>query len=88
MNEELFAIAPVKSPRLQWLERNGVKTHRTEMPDSSPPWIAWFEANETADGLPRDMEACGYGPLEGDAIADLARKSNLSLWDEEKGGQA
>lgn len=80
---ELFDIPEQLSPRLAWIQKHDVRTHfSTACPES--PWSAWLPANQpNPDGIPADPEACGYGMKQDDAIADLARKSNLRLWNEE-----
>jgi hypothetical protein len=69
MTDTLFDIPETPSPRLQWLRKHDIRIHR----DSE-------EANEfTAWTLP---DASGYGDTEDEAIADLARKLSIPLWNE------
>lgn len=78
---QLFDIPESKSPKLLWMEKHGVKTHQSDL--SEDPWIAWLASNESVDGLPRNMEKCGYGNTKDEAITDLAIKNNLKFWNEE-----
>jgi len=71
---ELFDIEESKSPRLAWIEKHQIVTLRGK-PDS---WAAWLSARSA-----RAEQAIGYGESEDEAIADLAIKLGLRLWNEE-----
>ena len=71
---ELFDIEESKSPRLAWIEKHQIVTLRGK-PDS---WAAWLSARST-----RVEQTIGYGESEDEAIADLAIKLGLRLWNEE-----
>jgi hypothetical protein len=89
------------SPRLAWLKKHGVVTYLA-MPDDPHwrLWYAGFSAwsteysphlksaadlffYETAD---RGDKRIGTGETEDDAIAELAKKYRLKLWNEEAEG--
>ena len=74
---ELFDIPETKSPRLIWLERHGIKVSpsRTHGP-SHKHWMAYRHDDDF-------ISASGYGETEDDAIAFLAVKLGIRLWNEE-----
>ena len=74
---ELFDLPETKSPRLQWLEKHGIKVSpsRTHGP-SHKHWMAYRHDEDF-------IFASGYGETEDDAIAFLAVKLGLRLWNEE-----
>jgi len=72
---ELFdSLPPTLSPRLQWIEKHGVWTKRSEFVDFHQPEAAW---TATAAGL------TGTGPTEDAAIVELAKRMGIKLWMEE-----
>ena len=71
---ELFDLPETKSPRLCWLEKHGIVTLRGK----SDSWAAWLKAKPT-----KVDQTIGYGESEDEAIADLAIKLGLRLWNEE-----
>ena len=70
---ELFDIEESKSPRLAWIEKHQIVTLRGK-PDC---WAAWLNMRPTIDQI------IGYGESEDEAIADLAIKMGMRLWNEE-----
>ena len=88
--DELFdadVVASV-SPRLAWIERHRIVTHKVESnPDT---WLAgiaqdaqglsgiraWFAADKQS----WDKAKVGVGDTENDALTDLAVKHGLRLW--------
>jgi len=70
----LFAVEESKSPRLQWMDKHGVWTKRSEFVDFHQPEAAW---TATAAGL------TGTGPTEDAAIVELAKRMGIKLWMEE-----
>ena len=75
---ELFDIPETKSPRLLWLEKHGIKVaapakgHGT----ATNHWMAYQHDGDF-------ISASGYGMNEDEAIAALAVKLGLRLWNEE-----
>jgi hypothetical protein len=82
--DELFKIEESKSPRLKWLEASGITTHYApHMGEEGYTWCAWGKANDTdGNGIPDDLEACGYGNSEDESIANLCQKIKKPLWNE------
>ena len=94
MTDDLFTIEPSNSPRLKWMELNKIKTHHAPHCEEYP-WTAaaltndhWKRGADIGEAM---AEECviydnsgriGYGKTELDALADLARKFNLKLWNE------
>jgi len=88
-------LAPCKSPRLLWLERQGFLTHHNpELSDEESPWIALLPEQEDKDKVVGQImaESCrlydevfglGYGTTEQEAILDLCKKKSIPLWNEE-----
>ena len=74
---ELFDIPETKSPRLIWLERNGIKVSpsRTHGP-SHKHWMAYRHSGDF-------ISSSGYGETEDEAITSLAIKLGIKLWNEE-----
>lgn len=72
MNEELFAIPEVKSPRLKWMERHGIQV--LHFPDSEDidPFVATRLGKEVAKGGTAEW-ACYFA----------AKKLGLKTWNEE-----
>ena len=87
MSDELFPAEAVTmdSPRLAWMKRHEIRTWFSESVEPEDgPWIAWLRSNAgDEDGIPRDLDACGYGDTEEGALGDLARRHNFHLWNEE-----
>lgn len=83
---ELFNIEETPSPRLVWMRLHKIRTHRSpSIPEGEEPWVAWLPEDEHDDtGIPIDMESCGLGETEDEAIVALAKLKNIPLWN--KGG--
>lgn len=83
---ELFAVETVAmdSPRLAWLKRHKVFTHRRiDHPDESP-WCAWCEIEDQGECLRANgPRAFVYGETEDDALGELAIGRGWGLWNEE-----
>ena len=77
---DLFDIPESKSPRLLWMEKHGIKTRQLDFPERDYDWMAWRKRDENANGIPA---ISGQGDTEGDAIADLAQRLGIRLWNEE-----
>lgn len=75
MNDALFDLPESKSPRLIWMEEHGVSTY-----PPSPALGCWAASRDCDPPLD---EFVGLADTELDAIADLARKLNLKLWNEQ-----
>jgi hypothetical protein len=74
----------VKSPRLLWMERHGVKTSETmagECPETGFEWLSWVAYSGELEISERDR--VGIGETEDDAIADWARINGVRLWNED-----
>ena len=72
MNDEpdLFAnLPPVKSPRLLWMEKHGIRTNILAS-STGQRWIAETSGSNA------------YGQTERDALIELALKLNLKLWNQ------
>lgn len=84
MNDQLFDVPETLSPRLAWMKKHGVMTYKS--PDFEPeedPWCAWLPENNMEElGLPEDLEQCGLGQTEDEAITALAVLHNIRLWNE------
>jgi hypothetical protein len=84
MSDELFSVPVVKSPRLAWLEKHGVKTkHFPDRAQSEPfdededgdelyPWVAFAAGGHMHGGVTEDEAVCG-----------LAIRMGWLLWNEE-----
>ena len=87
MNDSLFDLPESKSPRLIWMEEHQIRTHdKPEMEDVR--WSAWTPESDWDETHPGCFkigadDSVGFGPTELDAIADLARKLSLKLWNEQ-----
>ena len=85
MTDTLFDIPETPSPRLQWLRK-----HQIDIVDSGLDHEPGEECELTGSVLyrywafPRDggIEHEAGGDTEDEAIANLARKLNLKLWNE------
>lgn len=92
MSDELFSPEAVASdsPRLRWMKRHQVVMFHAP---SSGAWYAglweWYPTIRTAAEFflketgENGASRCGYAETEDDAIADLALKHGLKLWNEE-----
>jgi len=89
---ELFDIPESKSPRLIWMEKHGILTHFSDLCEE--PWsaIVPMENDKGKDIVTIMQDSCmvydfddkiGYGKTQLDAIADLARKLSIKLWNEQ-----
>lgn len=88
MNQELFTIPECKSPRLQWIEENGILTVK----DTYGTWHAvipkdgdeWIGAAGLAMKYHGTLAASrvAKGQSEDDALTNLAKAANLRLWNE------
>jgi hypothetical protein len=76
---ELFDLPETKSPRLIWLDRNGIKVSAPPQKRPGPPLSYWMAYRHDGDFI----SASAYGPTEDDAVAFLAIKLGLRLWNEE-----
>ena len=72
MNDELFKIEPVKSPRLKWMERHFLST-ANYTDESDHLRIAVFHG----------MARVANGDTLEDALHAAAKKLNIKLWNEE-----
>jgi hypothetical protein len=88
MNDNLFDMPEVLSPRLEWMKKHDVRTHLQElMREEGSPWSAWLPAHDW-DSECSTCYACefeehvGFGMTKDDAIVNLAKKNNLKLWNE------
>jgi hypothetical protein len=70
MTDELFQIPETLSPRLRWMREHQVTTTKEAEP-SGDLWTAWVFPDTS-----------GYGATEDDALADLAKKLSIPLWNE------
>lgn len=70
---ELFDITPSKSPRLKWQDYHGITCVETDL---DRPENRWQAMQATTKTIVR-------GETREDALAEIARKLNLKLWDEE-----
>jgi len=87
----LFPVEESLSPRLAWIRRNHVVTYRSDVEPVC--WFAgkadapvtdvasWFVEETSANGDSR----IGEGDTEDEAIAELARKHGMKLWNEGAG---
>jgi hypothetical protein len=69
MTDTLFDIPETPSPRLQWLRKHDIRIHCDS--EETHEFTAWT--------LP---DVSGYGSTEDEAIADLAKKLSIPLWNE------
>lgn len=75
MNDSLFDIPESKSPRLIWMEKHQITV---ELNEATGDCEAWSHKKQT-----KSESVLGCGPTELDAIADLACKLNIPLWNEQ-----
>ena len=82
---ELFTIPECKSPRLQWIEENGIVTAQ----GNSGKWYAVLPKEDEESSDPADLAMlydgtmrCAKGQTEDDALANLAKAIGLRLWNE------
>lgn len=69
---ELFDIPESKSPRLRWMEKHNISARQEPRGPGGP--LIWFALNH---------QACARGDSEDEALASLAVKLGLKLWNEE-----
>lgn len=81
---ELFDIEETPSPRLLWMRRHKVQTHRSpSIPEGGEPWAAWMMDDcDLGSVLPPSEEDCGLSETEDEAIVALAKIKRIPLWDE------
>ena len=78
---ELFEIPVSESPRLKWLKKHRISTHKSSpVPDDEDPWNAWV--GDLSEAIEDDRVCTGM--TEDDALCDLARQLGLRLWNEEE----
>jgi len=70
---ELFDIPESKSPRILWQERHEITCVETDLDRPENRWQAMHPLTKTIV----------RGPTREDALAEIARKLNLKLWNEE-----
>jgi len=70
---ELFDIPESKSPRILWQERHEITCVETDL---DRPENRWQAMQATSKTIVR-------GPTREDALAEIARKLNIKLWNEE-----
>lgn len=73
MTDTLFDLPESKSPRLLWMEEQGIACIKLDLDLPENAWQAMHAETQTIVRGPTDL----------DAIADLARKLNLKLWNEQ-----
>lgn len=98
MSDELFPAGAVasKSPRLLWLDRHGIVTMSFDEAHRFGEWDKWVAgiapgvtgsdaiAQWFCDECSRNGETTvGQGATEDDALAELAVKHGIPLWNEE-----
>jgi hypothetical protein len=71
MTDTLFDIPESPSPRLKWIRDHQVSLTSETTPAGHPHWTAWVFPDTS-----------GYGATEDEAIADLAKKLSIPLWNE------
>ncbi len=76
---ELFPIEESKSPRLLWIEKHGIKARRY-----SPDEFDYLAGQLFVWGASGGGE-WGQGDTEDEALAQLAVKLGIRLWNEEGG---
>ena len=89
MSDSLFTIPECKSPRLQWIEENGIKTEK------SPNDGAWYAVIPKDSHQHLSVPDCAMlyrhtlsanrlatGKTEDDALTNLAKAIGLRLWNE------
>ena len=64
---DLFDLPESKSPRLQWMEKHGIRSRYC----SCARWYAWSGMDD------------GWGDTEDEAITQLVLKLGIKLWNEE-----
>ena len=83
MSDELFDVSSVQqdSPRLAWCKKHNVQ--KLYSPGECwKPWSAWV--GDLGDCLSMYGDhGVGVGDTEDEALADLANKRGIKLWNEE-----
>jgi len=84
---ELFPAESVamKSPRLRWMDKHGIKCDFSTYSEPGREWCAYFVLRCSPGGVPTDLDACGFGPTATDALQDIAMLHLIPLWNEEEG---
>jgi hypothetical protein len=70
MTDTLFDLPESPSPRLRWMQQHKISLTR-EMTLKGEHFTAWVFPDTS-----------GYGYSADDALADLARKINVKLWNQ------
>ena len=73
MSDELFTIPESKSPRLKWQDEHGITCVETDLDLPENRWQA----------MHADTQTIVRGPTREDALASLALKLNIRLWNEQ-----
>lgn len=76
---ELFDIPEHLSPRVEWMRRHRIRTLKGNDEEEGEPWGAWVGE----EGRPLQGEALTFAPTEDEALARLAKRLGLKLWNEE-----
>ena len=77
MTDELFEVPEQLSPRLKWMKRHGIYTDHCGQIAKHVSWKAYV-LNERGG-----IDLSSYGETEHEAIADLAIRLGIKLWNEE-----
>ena len=90
---ELFSVPVVKSPRLRWIEAQGLRTKHypdvavgdedPETGDDLFPWVAWCSQGKSGDGKCYPPRHAAGGATEDDALAEWSRRYGKRMWFEE-----
>ena len=81
---ELFTIPETPSPRLAWMRKHGVETHKTEhyIPGDEDEFGNAIHRWYACRGELNTKTACG-GATEQEALCEFAKFHGLRLWNEE-----
>lgn len=82
MSDFLFDAPVVLSPRLAWMEKHGVETHRANATgEGGSTWVC-RKIRPRLESLWTSSEI-GGGETEDEALAAFAMHAGLKLWNEE-----